>query len=114
MEHPLKDIYIGRIIQAKVDEKGISYSEFARRINCARSSLYNIFNSKSIDVERLLLISEALNYNFIEEVYLKEYRASVSETACIQLPLINGKIDVSSMPKEILLILNRAIEEELL
>ena len=114
MKHPLKDIYIGRIIQAKVDEKGISYSEFARRINCARFSLYNIFNSKSIDIERLLLISEALNYNFLEEVYLKEYRASVSETAYIQLPLINGKIDVSSMPKEILLILNRAIEEELL
>lgn len=75
--------YIDEIIKAKVDEQGIGYAEFARRINCARTSLYNLFNSKSIDVERLLIISEVLNFNFIEEVYLKESRTSVSDLACI-------------------------------
>ncbi len=114
MRQPLKDVYIGEIIKAKVDEQGIGYAEFARRINCARTSLYNLFNSKSIDVERLLIISEVLNFNFIEEVYLKESRTSVSDLACIQLPLKDGTIDVSSIPKEILLILNKAIEDKLL
>ncbi len=53
MDSELKDIFIGRIIQQKVDEKGMQYAEFARRINMARTSLYYLFNAKSIDVERL-------------------------------------------------------------
>lgn len=63
MDSELKDIFIGRIIQQKVDEKGMQYAEFARRINMARTSLYYLFNAKSIDVERLILISKVLGYD---------------------------------------------------
>lgn len=71
MEHKdYKDIYIGQLIQKKVDESQMSYTEFARQIHVARTSLYRIFESKSIDVERLLLISEVLDYDFIHKVYI--------------------------------------------
>lgn len=77
MEHKdLRNIYIGRLIQEKVEERNMSYAEFARQIHCGRPNVYRIFNSKSIDVERLLLISEVLDYDFIHEVYFPEYMTS--------------------------------------
>lgn len=96
----LKSKYIGTIIREKVDEQGMSYTEFARRINCARTSLYNIFNSKSIDIERLIQISHVLEYDFIHEVYLKNtFHDNISY---IKIPFRNGKVDFSELPEEIL------------
>jgi transcriptional regulator with XRE-family HTH domain len=65
-----KEIFIGKLIQEKVHESGLSYAEFARRICCTRSNIYRIFECKSIDIERLLLISDVLHYDFIHEIYL--------------------------------------------
>ena len=100
MESKFKDIYIGKIIQQKVDERHISYAEFARQIHCARTSLYHIFNSKNIDVERLLLISEVLQYNFIEEIYLKRSSQQDKEYPYIVIPIKNQNIDISHLPEE--------------
>lgn len=63
------DTFIGELIRQKVGESNMPYSEFARRINYSRSSLYNLFAKKSIDVELLLRISEVLDYDFMYEVY---------------------------------------------
>lgn len=93
----LNEVYIGRIIQNKVIERGIGYTEFARRINCARTSLYNIFNSKSIDIERLITISQVLEYDFIREVYLKE--KPLTDSTSIQIPFKDGRIDTSNLPE---------------
>lgn len=65
----LKDIYIGALIRKKVDESGMAYAEFAHRINTSRTNIYRIFESKSIDIERLIRISAVLDYDFIHEVY---------------------------------------------
>ncbi|MCM1517614.1 MAG: helix-turn-helix domain-containing protein [Pseudoflavonifractor sp.] len=62
--------HIGHIIKAKLDESGMPYKEFARRINCERQSLYYLFGCQSIDVERLMLISRVLGYDFLSNVYL--------------------------------------------
>lgn len=102
MEPKFKDVYIGRLIQQKVDERRMSYAEFARQIHCARTSLYHIFNSKNIDVERLLLISEVLQYDFIGEIYLKDYRVGADNRPCIILPFENQVIDFSHLPRELL------------
>lgn len=109
MNPKFKDIYIGRIIQQKVDERHISYAEFARQIHCARTSLYHIFNSKNIDVERLLLISEVLKYNFIEEVYLKKSETNVENYPYIVLPFKDQSIDFSQLPTELLELLKRQL-----
>ena len=62
-------IFIGELIRKRVDELHIPYAEFARRINCSRTSLYNLFTKKSIDTELLITISEVLEYDFLYEVY---------------------------------------------
>ena len=67
----MKDIHIGPIIKQKVEENSMTIKEFAEKINCERSTVYHIFKQKSIDIERLIKISEVLNYDFIFEVYLK-------------------------------------------
>lgn len=109
MEPKFKDIYIGKIIQQKVDERHISYAEFARQIHCARTSLYHIFNSKNIDVERLLLISEVLQYDFIGEVYLNRKEQAGKASPCIVLPFKNRELDLSHLPQELLELLKQQL-----
>lgn len=64
-------IHIGHLIKEVFDEKGISVTEFARRINCARPNVYSIFERYDIGVEQLLDISEALGHNFLDDIQLK-------------------------------------------
>ena len=69
----MKHIHIGSIIRQKLMESPLSIAEFASRINRTRTTVYDIFERKSIDVDLLLRISEVLDYNFLEEVYLLEH-----------------------------------------
>jgi transcriptional regulator with XRE-family HTH domain len=55
---------IGKIIEDKLREKGISVSEFARRINTNRNNAYDIFRRDSIDTQLLQKISTVLEYDF--------------------------------------------------
>ena len=64
-------IHIGHLIKEVFDEKGISVTEFARRINCARPNVYSIFERYDISVEQLIDISEALDHNFLDDIQLK-------------------------------------------
>lgn len=64
-------IHIGHLIKGVFDEKGISVTEFARRINCARPNVYSIFERYDIGVEQLIDISEALDHNFLDDVQQK-------------------------------------------
>ncbi|MDD2538953.1 MAG: helix-turn-helix domain-containing protein [Bacteroidales bacterium] len=64
------NIFIGKIIAKKVKESHLSVAEFAKRINRSRTTVYDIFSRKSIDIELLMIISEALNYDFLTEIYL--------------------------------------------
>lgn len=109
VESKFKDIYIGKLIQEKVDERGISYAEFARQIHCARTSLYHIFNSKNIDVERLLLISEVLQYDFINEVYLCKLKQAQEHTPYIVIPFKDQDIDTSDIPQVLLELLKKQL-----
>ena len=95
MEHrDCKGIYIGKLIQNRVNELGLTYAEFARRIHSSRTNLYRLFNSKSIDVERLLLISDVLDYDFIHEVYFLQPEV----TANLILPIKNGMFHLEHLP----------------
>ena len=118
MQSRYKDIYIGHIIQAKVDEKGMSYADFARSIHCARTSLYHLFESKSIDVERLLLISEVLDFDFIAEVYGHHATsvplppADCADYPYLHLPIKENHIDLSHLPPPVLSWLREQLAEE--
>ena len=59
-------IHIGNLIRQRLNETGMSKSEFARRINTTPQNIYGIFKRKSIDSDLLTQISEVLEYNFFE------------------------------------------------
>ena len=59
-------IHIGNKIKALVNKKGMSVSEFSRRINMSRENVYSIFKRKSIDTDLLTTISKILEYDFFQ------------------------------------------------
>ena len=67
-----KYVHIGSMIKQKFIEKSMTIKEFSGKINCDRTTVYDIFKRKSIDTEKLIKISQVLNFDFINEVYLKQ------------------------------------------
>ena len=57
----LRQIHIGELIRQQLVAQGMSFAEFARQLNVERTTVYNIFRSKSIDIERLIRISVILD-----------------------------------------------------
>lgn len=92
--------FIGEAIRRRVDELHISHAEFARQIGCARTSLYRVFNAKSIDIERLLTISRVLDLDFIHTYYLKgnEVKKDKQYLPSLIIPLENGKPNLMHLP----------------
>jgi Helix-turn-helix. len=90
----MKHIHIGSIIKQKVEESSLTVREFADRINCERTTAYHIFRQKSIDIEKLMKISEVLNYDFISEVYKKTDTKTIQPTQTI---FIAVEVEVDSL-----------------
>ena len=80
-------MHIGHLIKDVFDEKGISVTEFAHRINCARPNVYSIFERYDIGVEQLLDISEALEHNFLDDVQMRSGLASNLKTQHLNVHL---------------------------
>ena len=68
----LNKIHIGTIIKEVMEERGVSAAELAAKICCDRTTIYDIFLRKSINMDQLLMISDALDYDFIHKVYFPE------------------------------------------
>ncbi|HNR28274.1 MAG TPA: helix-turn-helix transcriptional regulator [Bacteroidales bacterium] len=86
------NVFIGSIIRQKVRERKLTVSEFARSINRSRTTVYDIFRRKSIDVDLLLTISQALDYDFIGEIYLTK-RDNIAKKCFLAI-----EIDPSELP----------------
>lgn len=59
-------IHIGKLIKNRLQETGMTKSEFARRINKTSQNVYDIFERTTIDTGLLINISTILEYNFFE------------------------------------------------
>jgi hypothetical protein len=59
-------IHIGGKIKQVFDKKGMTISEFGRRINKSRENVYDIFKRETIDTELLLTIGKALEHDFFQ------------------------------------------------
>ncbi|MDR0711726.1 MAG: helix-turn-helix domain-containing protein [Prevotellaceae bacterium] len=99
----MKNIHIGKLIKEKFDEKKITKTEFARRIHIHRSTVYLLFEQKSIDVELLLAISEVLEYSFIEEVYLKRSPPK-KDTIVVGIEVDRSQLQNLDLPEEFLML----------
>jgi transcriptional regulator with XRE-family HTH domain len=70
------EVHIGEKIAQVFQESGIKITELAKRMNTSQRNLYSIFKRKTITVDMLKEVSEALNYDFFEL-----YSTSKSEVA---------------------------------
>lgn len=97
----MKPLDIGDRIRRKVEEQHWNYSDFARAINCSRSSLYHIFNSRDISVCRLIEISRVLNHDFIAEI-CSDNLMSYDDKPFLVIPFTHKEIDLSGLPQHII------------
>lgn len=62
--NPIKDIHIGSEIEAVLNFKDISKSEFARMANTSKQNISRILSRSSMETESLKKYSELLDFNF--------------------------------------------------
>jgi len=71
-------LHIGKIIEQKFNESGMTKKSFAQKLGCERNNIYNIFEKQSINIELLYKISVVLHYDFFQiftnELKKKLYR----------------------------------------
>lgn len=61
-------IHIGKLIEEELHKQERTPTWLARKINCDRTNIYNIFQRQSIDTCLLANISKALNRDFFKEL----------------------------------------------
>ena len=102
-----KDKHLGTFIKNKVKEKGITVSEFARRIHCTRRNIYQIYKKNSLDTDLIKRISLALEIDLLStfnkssflklkndvqpETIEKYYEKSINRLSSIENKLISDK-----------------------
>ncbi len=59
-----KNIHIGKYIKELVKEKGIHSNRICKFLDCNKSDILAVYNSKSLDAEILLKLSKLLEYDF--------------------------------------------------
>ncbi|MBU3658419.1 MAG: helix-turn-helix transcriptional regulator [Flavobacteriales bacterium] len=62
----MEEIHIGQQIKVVLETRGITVTEFAKRINKSRENIYSIFTRKTIDTGLLTKISEVLEFDFFK------------------------------------------------
>jgi len=62
----MREVHIGKLIENKLGEIGITKAEFGRRINTSRQNVNTLIKKASLDSRQLLTISKVLNYNFFQ------------------------------------------------
>ena len=65
-----RNLHIGELIKQKVKESKMPIHQFAKKLCCSRTAVYYIFQTKSIDIDKLILISSVLDYGFLDEYRL--------------------------------------------
>lgn len=115
----MKNIDIGKRIRQIADQQHWQLSDLARALNCSRSSLYHIFNSRDITLGRLIRISRVFNYNLLDEI-LRDIAAecppaaSAAENApkpFLAIPFVDSEIDISDIPLPVLRALRTKLDE---
>ena len=62
----IKKVNIGLLIEQRMNELGMSKSELSRRCGIMSQNINRVFAKQSIDTDKLIAISEALDFNFFD------------------------------------------------
>lgn len=73
-----EEIFIGRMIQEELKNQERTVTWLARKLNCDRTNIYDIFKRHSIDSELLLRVCVVLNVNFFD-YYVRQVDAKINE-----------------------------------
>ena len=87
-------IHIGQAIKQQLVEQNISIASFAKLINCSRSNVYNILEAQTLDVDRIIKISEALDYNFLQDYFSNNPKTN---KIVFTVEISNGKVSVTKL-----------------
>ncbi len=71
----------GEIIEKAVRESGISITTLAKRLNCSRRHIYNIFNEITVDIDTILQIGKIIHFDFSKKI--SEIKSTTSNIAPI-------------------------------
>lgn len=90
-------IHAGETVKTYFEETGMSVSEFARRLNCHRQNVYDIFKRKTIDVTLLQRISKVLGHDFVSEMYGTKQSSKITLKFAVTVEIENGKYKVTDV-----------------
>ena len=91
------DIHAGERIKEYLAITGLSVSEFARRLNCHRQNVYDIFKRKTIDMTLLQRISKILEHDFVSEIYASKPSSKITLKFAITIEIENGQYKVTDV-----------------
>lgn len=74
----MERINIGLRIEQKLNELSMSKSEFGRKIGIPQQNINRILGKSSIDTDKLITISEALDFNFFDYFRTSDDTVSVA------------------------------------
>jgi transcriptional regulator with XRE-family HTH domain len=89
--------HAGEKVKTYFEETGMSVSEFARRLNCHRQNVYDIFKRQNIDLSLLQRISKVLEHDFVSELYGSPNNAKITLKFAVTVELENGECRVTEV-----------------
>ena len=90
-------VHAGEKVKECFEASGLSVSEFARRLNCHRQNVFDIFRRKTIDVTLLQRISRVLEHDFVSELYGSPNSTKVTLKFAITVEMENGECKVTEV-----------------
>ena len=90
-------IHAGEKVKEYFEASGMSVTEFARRLNCHRQNVYDIFKRQNIDLSLLQRISRVLEHDFVTELYGMPNNDKITLKLTVTVELENGEYKVTEV-----------------
>jgi hypothetical protein len=87
------EVHVGKLIEWRLDEMGMTKAEFGRRINTSRQNVNSLLRKPSLDTAYLQKISEALHYDFFKH-FLEHPVGKTGEPAALQVGTGNASVKI--------------------
>ncbi len=97
----LLKIHIGNEIKQIAEQKGICAIELGKRINRNRTNVYDIFKRNAIDTQLLIMISQALEYNFFEHYVIRQPVKTTNTRLIFEIDISTDELAGIHFPEDI-------------
>lgn len=76
MDNDIKHVHVGQAIDKRRNELGLSKSELGRKIGVPQQHINRILERETMETNRLIKVSEALDFNFFSLFCPKQHHIS--------------------------------------